>query len=99
LNLMKGRTSTVTRSEALQRVLRRESCPYLVDCAAPVTKEYFGRICNSAVYLKCHHFARRVGELKAPMAWLQRFAIDEEKLHAKMGEEGSAVTDVEKTIT
>jgi hypothetical protein len=81
---VKGRTATVTRSEALQRVLHRESCPYTIDCAAPITKDYFGRICNSVVYLKCHHFARRVDELKPPMAWLQRFAVDEERRVAQM---------------
>jgi hypothetical protein len=96
---MKGRTATVNRSEALQRVLRRESCPYLIDCVAPVTKEFFGRICNSAAYLKCHHFARRVGELKAPMAWLQRFAMDEERRFAQMNGESAAMTDVEETVS
>jgi hypothetical protein len=96
---MKGRTATVNRSEALQRVLRRESCPYLIDCVAPVTKEFFGRICNSAAYLKCHHFARRVGELKAPMAWLQRFAMDEERRFTQMNGESAAMTDVEETVS
>lgn len=95
---MRGRTTTVTRSEALQRVLRRESCPYMIDCAAPVTKDYFGRICNSEGYLKCHHFARRVGELKAPMAWLQRFAVDEERRLVQM-DERAEMAGVEETIS
>ena len=95
---MKGRTSTVTRSEAIQRVLRRESCPYLLDCPVPVTKDYFGRICSSERYLKCHHFARLVGELMAPMAWVQRFAIDEEKQLSPLYERAS-VGDVEETIS
>jgi hypothetical protein len=95
---VKGRTTTVTRSEALQRVLRRESCPYMIDCAAPVTKDYFGRICNTVVYLKCHHFARRVDELKPPMAWLQRFAVDEERRVAQMDERADKA-GVEETIS
>ncbi len=95
---MKGRTTTVTRSEALQRVLRRESCPYMIDCAAPVTKDYFGRICNTVVYLKCHHFARRVDELKPPMAWRQRFAVDEERRVAQMDERADKA-GVEETIS
>jgi hypothetical protein len=95
---VKGRTTTVTRSEALQRVLRRESCPYMVDCAAHVTKDYFGRICNTVVYLKCHHFARRVDELKAPMTWLQRFAVDEERRVAQMDERAD-MAGVEKTVS
>jgi hypothetical protein len=96
---LKDRASTVTSSEAIQRVLRRESCPYLIDCVAPVTKEFFGRICNSAAYLKCHHFARRVGELKAPMAWLQRFAMDEERRVVHMNGGSAAMTDVEETVS
>jgi hypothetical protein len=96
---LKVRASTVTRSEALQRVLRKESCPYLIDCVAPVTKEFFSRICNSAAYLKCHHFARRVGELKAPVAWLQRFAMDEERRFAHLNGESAAMTDVEETVS
>ena len=95
---MKGRTSMVTRSEAIQRVLRRESCPYLIACAAPITKDFFGRICNSGRYSKCHYFAKRVGELKAPLAWLQRFAIDEEKQLARMDEEDATLNDIEGTV-
>ena len=95
---MKGRTSMVTRSEAIQRVLRRESCPYLIDCAAPITKDFFSRICNSGRYPKCHHFAKRMGELKAPLAWLQRFAIEEEKQLVRMGEEDATLNDVEGTV-
>jgi hypothetical protein len=95
---VRDRTATVTRSETLQRILRRESCPYMIDCAAPVTKDYFGRICNSEGYLKCHHFARRVGELKAPMAWLQRFAVDEERRLTQMDERAD-MAGVEETIS
>jgi hypothetical protein len=95
---MKGRTSMVTRSEAIQRVLRRESCPYLIDCAASITKDFFGRICNSGRYPKCHYFARRVDELKAPLAWLQRLAIDEEKQLARTGEEDATMNDIEGTV-
>jgi hypothetical protein len=48
--------------------------------------------------LKCHHFARRVGELKAPMAWLQRFAVDEERRLTQMDERAD-MASVEKTIS
>ncbi len=27
--------------------------------------------------MRCHHYARRMGELKAPMAWLQNQAMYE----------------------
>jgi hypothetical protein len=70
----------------------------MIDCVASVTKEFFGRICNSVAYLKCHHFARRVGELKAPMAWLQRFAIDEERRVAQMDERAD-LAGVEETVS
>lgn len=69
-----------TLSEALQNKLRRRDCPYLQDCGTPVTKDYFTRICNNASYINCHHFAKRVGELRTPMAWLQKLAVDQAKM-------------------
>ncbi|UCH57093.1 MAG: hypothetical protein JSV18_07095 [Candidatus Bathyarchaeota archaeon] len=74
---MKGQIKTTTRAEAYQRALRKEDCPYVFECGAPITKDYFNRICNSAVFVKCHHFAKRMGELKPPMTWLQRLALEE----------------------
>ena len=95
---MKGRTSIVTCSEAIQKIVRRESCPHVIDCDAPVTKQFFSRICYSAGYLKCHYFAKRVGELKAPMTWLQRFAIAEEKQITRMKGAETAQADMENTV-
>ena len=69
-----------TLSEALQQKLRRKDCPYLQDCGVRVTKDYFARICNTTAYLNCHHFAKRVGELKPPMAWLQKLAVDQARM-------------------
>ena len=69
-----------TLSEALQQRLKRKDCPYIHDCWVHVTKDYFSRICNTAAYLNCHHFAKRVGELKTPMAWLQKMAIDQARV-------------------
>jgi len=69
-----------TFSEALQHKLKRKDCPYLQDCGIPVTKDYFSRICNTAAYLNCHHYAKRVGELRRPMSWLQKLAVDQAKM-------------------
>jgi hypothetical protein len=69
----------VTLSEALRRKLGKRDCPYLNDCGVKVTKDYFSRICNSTVYINCHHFAKRMGELRTPIGWLQKLAIDQAK--------------------
>ncbi len=69
-----------TLSEAFQKKLKRKDCPYLHDCESHVTKDFFSRICNSPAYINCHHFAKKVGELKVPMAWLQKLAIDQAKM-------------------
>ncbi|MGD2200466.1 MAG: hypothetical protein PVJ38_02395 [Candidatus Bathyarchaeota archaeon] len=42
-----------------------------------ITKGFFSRVCNARAHVKCHHLARRMGELKVPVAWLQRKAMDE----------------------
>jgi len=69
-----------TLSEVLQKKLGRKDCPYLNDCGVPITKDYFARICNTPSYLNCHHYAKRVGELKTPMSWLQKLAVDQAKM-------------------
>lgn len=69
-----------TLSEAIQQKLRRKDCPFLHDCGVQVTKDYFTRICNSAAYINCHHFAKRVGELRRPMTWLQKLAVDQARM-------------------
>jgi hypothetical protein len=56
-----------------------------MGCEAPVTRNFFTRICNSTHYLNCHHFARKMDELKSPMTWLQALAVHEEKTTAKKG--------------
>jgi hypothetical protein len=74
---LKGQASATTRSEALQRISNRKECPSLLECESAVTQDYFKRICGTRGYVRCHHYARRMGELKAPMAWLQRLAMIE----------------------
>lgn len=70
----------VTLSEALQKKLRKKDCPYLHDCSIRVTKDFFARICNTTAYVNCHHFAKRVDELRTPMSWLQKLAVDQAKM-------------------
>lgn len=67
-------------SEAFQKKLNRKDCPYLHDCNVAITKDFFSRICNSPSYVNCHHFAKNVNELRTPMAWLQKLAVDQAKM-------------------
>ena len=67
-------------SEAFQKKLNRKDCPYLHECRVPITKDFFSRICNSPSYVNCHHFAKKVNELRTPMAWLQKLAVDQAKM-------------------
>ena len=70
---------TVTTSEAIHRALQREECPCLLGCEVSVTRNFFTRICSSTHYINCHHFARRMDELKSPLGWLQTLAVSEDK--------------------
>jgi hypothetical protein len=69
-----------TLSEVFQKKLNKKDCPYLHDCEVHTTRDFFKRICNTVAYVNCHHFAKKVGELKTPMAWLQKIAIDQDKI-------------------
>jgi hypothetical protein len=76
---MRGEASTTTRSEAFQKITDRKDCPSLLECESTVTRDYFKRICGTRGYVRCHHYARKVGDLMSPMRWLQRQAINEAK--------------------
>jgi hypothetical protein len=80
---MRGEASTTTRSEAIQKISDRKDCPSLLECESGVTRDYFKRICGTRGYVKCHHYARRMDELKSPMAWLQRHAMNEANREAE----------------
>jgi len=77
---VRSRATAATRSEAFQQVTGRKECVCLLECEVAITRDYFRRICNSRNYVKCHHLAKRMGELMIPMAWLQRQAIREESV-------------------
>jgi len=66
--------------EALERRFRRRDCPFIKDCTVEVTRDYFTRICSTPAYVNCHHYARRVGELRTPLGWLQKIAVDQAKM-------------------
>lgn len=72
--------SMSTLSEALQEKFGTKDCPFLHDCDVPITKDFFARVCKVPGYVNCHHFARRVGELKTPLTWLQKMAVDQAKM-------------------
>ncbi len=69
-----------TLSEAMQEKFNRKDCPFLNDCGVPVTKDFFSRVCKTPGYLNCHHFARRMDELATPMTWLQKLAVNQDKM-------------------
>ena len=70
----------MTLSETLQQKQGRRDCPYIHECETQVTKDYFTRVCNTVAYINCHHFAKMVGELRTPMNWLQRLAVDQARM-------------------
>ncbi|UCD45129.1 MAG: hypothetical protein JSV27_01065 [Candidatus Bathyarchaeota archaeon] len=82
-----------TRSEAIQRVLSKENCECLFGCDVSVTKNFFARICNSTSYPNCHHFARKMGELKAPIDWLQKMAVQKSKQDSTI--EGASISQID----
>jgi hypothetical protein len=69
-----------TFSEAFQEKFGRKDCPFIFDCNVEITKDFFGRVCETPAYPNCHHFAKRVGELQVPMTWLQKLAIDQARV-------------------
>lgn len=85
-----------TRSKAMQVVLRIEDCPYLLDCGIPVTKNFFNCLCNSYRYTDCRHFVRRAGELQAPLVWLQKQAMKEERRKAPLYGEGLLLSEASR---
>ncbi|MEE9519276.1 MAG: hypothetical protein V3V93_03330 [bacterium] len=56
-----------------------------------MTHDYFKRICSSRGYVRCHHHAKKMGELEAPMAWLQRLAMIEAVKNAEDHEPQSSI--------
>ncbi|MBS7629996.1 hypothetical protein KEJ47_00225 [Candidatus Bathyarchaeota archaeon] len=82
-----GEYNLMTLSETLQQRQGRRDCPYIHECEIQVTKDYFTRVCNSALYINCHNFAKIVGELRTPMSWLQKLAVDQERLNAQDAED------------
>lgn len=69
----------------LQEFSGKSFCPFLKTCSVKLTKDYFVRVCNTNGYMNCHHFAKRIGDLKTPVVWLQRIAVE----RADMAEERS----------
>jgi len=88
------RLQMTTRSEAIQRVLGKDSCPYLLVCDVQITKNFFRRICNSSNYVNCQHFARKVGELNNPMIWVQKMAVSDFQQDPPLNEPVSSNIDL-----
>lgn len=62
--------------EALKESSSKNCCPFLKTCSVKLTRDYFLRVCNTNVYVNCHHLAKRIGELKTPVGWLQKIAVE-----------------------
>lgn len=59
---------------------RDEHCPYIKTCKHRIPRNYFIRICNTAAYRKCRFYAKRANKLRTPVNWLQKMAINKEKV-------------------
>ena len=79
-----------TYSEAYKEKFKLKDCPCLMECDMEVTQDFFTRMCKRDNYTGCQHFAKRFGELHAPMSWLQRQAIEQMR-----ASEPDTVTDTE----
>lgn len=64
--------------ESLRELSEEKHCPFLKSCSVELTRDYFLKICNTNSYATCHHFAKKIGELKNPIGWLQKIAVERE---------------------
>lgn len=58
--------------------IKGNTCPFITKdggCSVRLTRDYFSRICKTTAHLNCHHYCKRLDELKTPMEWLQRIAV------------------------
>lgn len=58
-------------------------CPLLKSCRHMVTIQYFRRICNTGAYPTCRHYSKRMNQLKTPLQWLQKLAVEKAKMDAQ----------------
>ena len=63
----------------LREPVSRRGCPFLKSCEVRVTKDYFIRLCIGDGYVNCHHFAKKIDELRTPIEWLQKIAVERER--------------------
>ena len=64
--------------DSLRELSEEKCCPFLKSCTIDLTRDYFLKICNTNGYASCHHFAKRIGELRPPICWLQKIAVERE---------------------
>lgn len=64
--------------ESLRELSEEKYCPFLKSCSVDLTRDYFLKICNTNSYASCHHFAKRLGELRTPIGWLQKIAVEKD---------------------
>jgi len=60
-----------------------QGCPFLKSCGVKVTKDFFIRVCMTSGYVNCHHFAKKIDDLRKPIEWLQKMAVEREGRYMK----------------
>ena len=76
-----------TLSEVFQEKFGKRECPFILRCDVEVIKGFFGQVCKTPNYTSCNYFARRMGELRVPMVWLQRYAVSHADYEIDIGTE------------
>jgi len=71
---------TESSFENIKGLTEEKHCPFLKSCSTDLTRDYFLKICNTNSYPTCHHFAKRIGDLRTPVAWLQKIAVERESI-------------------
>jgi hypothetical protein len=77
----------LTLSEVFQEKLGIKECPFILSCDVEVVKGFFGQVCKTPNYTNCNYFARRMGELRVPLVWLQRYAVSHTGNEIEIGPE------------
>lgn len=70
----------LTEPDSIHLIDNSKDCPFILECNTEVTKNFFQRICNSKNYNNCHHYARKLGEIMTPIVWLQKTAVQDNKI-------------------
>ena len=71
-----GDRARASQFRSLKTSSDKSCCPFLKTCTVKLTRDYFLRVCNTNGFVNCHHLAKKIGELKTPVAWPQKLAVE-----------------------